>query len=88
MRLAVSFPGPLPPARRFASRSVLLLVSCSDQSASVTLVLCNARVCMSQNPEYVPGNKTGLFIKRVQRTVLMMGRYVEQVNPLPLLSAP
>jgi elongation factor 2 len=36
-----------------------------------------------QDPDYVPGKKTGLFIKKVQRTVLMMGRYVEQVPTCP-----
>jgi len=36
-----------------------------------------------QDPDYVPGKKTGLFVKKVQRTVLMMGRYVEQVPDCP-----
>jgi len=34
-------------------------------------------------PEYVPGKKTGLYLKSVQRTVIMMGRYVEQVQDIP-----
>jgi len=34
-------------------------------------------------PEYVPGKKTDLFLKKVQRTVLMMGRYVEQLPNCP-----
>lgn len=34
-------------------------------------------------PNYVPGKKTDLFIKPIQRTVLMMGRYVEPVEDIP-----
>eukprot|EP00744_Colponema_vietnamica_P000022 GILI01000043.1.p1 GENE.GILI01000043.1~~GILI01000043.1.p1 ORF type:complete len:837 (+),score=294.58 GILI01000043.1:104-2614(+) len=34
-------------------------------------------------PNYVPGKKDDLFIKNIQRTVLMMGRYVEQVQDVP-----
>jgi len=36
-----------------------------------------------QGPDYMPGKKTDLFIKKVQRTVIMMGRYVEQVPDCP-----
>jgi len=36
-----------------------------------------------QGPDYVPGKKTDLFVKKVQRTVLMMGRYVEQLSDCP-----
>lgn len=34
-------------------------------------------------PNYVPGKKTDLWVKNVQRTVIMMGRYVEQVSDIP-----
>jgi len=34
-------------------------------------------------PNYVPGKKTDLFVKNIQRTVLMMGRYVEPVEDIP-----
>jgi len=34
-------------------------------------------------PNYVPGKKTDLFVKPIQRTVLMMGRYVEAVEDVP-----
>eukprot|EP00300_Choanocystis_sp_HF-7_P027078 c32140_g1_i1.p2 GENE.c32140_g1_i1~~c32140_g1_i1.p2 ORF type:complete len:851 (-),score=217.70 c32140_g1_i1:16-2469(-) len=34
-------------------------------------------------PEYVPGKKNDLFLKSVQRTVLMMGRGVEQIENVP-----
>eukprot|EP00463_Aulacantha_scolymantha_P004831 TRINITY_DN59_c0_g2_i1.p1 TRINITY_DN59_c0_g2~~TRINITY_DN59_c0_g2_i1.p1 ORF type:complete len:458 (+),score=108.41 TRINITY_DN59_c0_g2_i1:515-1888(+) len=34
-------------------------------------------------PDYVPGKKTDLYLKKIQRTVLMMGRYVEQLADCP-----
>jgi len=34
-------------------------------------------------PNYVPGKKEDLFVKNIQRTVLMMGRYVEPVDDCP-----
>eukprot|EP01069_Polyplicarium_translucidae_P005105 Polyplicarium_translucidae@DN2722_c0_g1_i1.p1 len=36
-----------------------------------------------QGPRYQPGSKEDLVVKSVQRTVLMMGRYVEQVQDVP-----
>lgn len=36
-----------------------------------------------QGPNYVPGKKDDLFVKSVQRTVLMMGRYVEPLEDCP-----
>jgi len=36
-----------------------------------------------QGPDYVPGKKADLFVKKIQRTVLMMGRYVEQLPDCP-----
>lgn len=36
-------------------------------------------------PNYVVGKKTDLYVKNIQRTVLMMGRYVEPVGPFPFL---
>jgi elongation factor 2 len=36
-----------------------------------------------QGPNYVPGKKEDLFIKSIQRTVLMMGRYVEPIEDCP-----
>jgi len=32
---------------------------------------------------YTPGSKTDLFIKNIQRTVIMMGRFVESVEDIP-----
>jgi len=34
-------------------------------------------------PDYQPGKKTDLYVKKIQRTVLMMGRYVEQIPDCP-----
>jgi len=36
-----------------------------------------------QGPDYVPGSKKDLYCKKIQRTVLMMGRYVEQLASCP-----
>jgi len=36
-----------------------------------------------QGPNYVPGKKEDLFVKSIQRTVLMMGRYVEPLEDCP-----
>jgi elongation factor 2 len=36
-----------------------------------------------QGPDYVPGSKKDLFKKKIQRTVLMMGRYIEQLADCP-----
>ncbi|RHZ77584.1 hypothetical protein Glove_174g133 [Diversispora epigaea] len=36
-----------------------------------------------QGPNYVPGKKDDLFVKPIQRTILMMGRYVEPIEDCP-----
>ena len=36
-----------------------------------------------QGPNYVPGKKEDLFIKAIQRTILMMGRFVEPIEDVP-----
>ncbi|KAI0285487.1 P-loop containing nucleoside triphosphate hydrolase protein [Russula aff. rugulosa BPL654] len=36
-----------------------------------------------QGPNYIPGKKEDLFVKSIQRTVLMMGRYVEPIEDCP-----
>jgi len=36
-----------------------------------------------QGPDYIPGKKNDLFVKKVQRTVLLMGRYIEQLSDCP-----
>merc|ERR1711920_1108617 len=34
-------------------------------------------------PNYVPGKKSDLYVKNIQRTIIMMGRYVEQTPDIP-----
>lgn len=34
-------------------------------------------------PNYVPGNKSDLYEKSIQRTILMMGRFVEAIEDVP-----
>ena len=36
-----------------------------------------------QGPNYTPGKKEDLFIKSIQRTILMMGRYIEPIEDVP-----
>jgi elongation factor 2 len=36
-----------------------------------------------QGPNYLPGKKEDLFVKSIQRTVLMMGRYIEPIEDCP-----
>ncbi|ORY02084.1 P-loop containing nucleoside triphosphate hydrolase protein [Basidiobolus meristosporus CBS 931.73] len=36
-----------------------------------------------QGPNYQPGKKEDLFVKNIQRTILMMGRYVEPIEDCP-----
>lgn len=34
-------------------------------------------------PNYIPGKKEDLYEKAIQRTILMMGRYVEAIEDVP-----
>merc|ERR1712137_733025 len=36
-----------------------------------------------QGPNYVPGGKSDMFIKSIQRTILMMGRYTDPIEDVP-----
>lgn len=36
-----------------------------------------------QGPNYIPGKKDDLFVKAIQRTILMMGRFVEPIEDVP-----
>ncbi|KAJ6096531.1 hypothetical protein N7486_007277 [Penicillium sp. IBT 16267x] len=36
-----------------------------------------------QGPNYIPGKKEDLYIKAIQRTILMMGRFVEPIDDVP-----
>merc|ERR1712157_556428 len=45
-----------------------------------------ARSCIKvriQGPNFIPGKKEDLFIKSIQRTILMMGRYTEPIEDVP-----
>merc|ERR1712121_627192 len=39
--------------------------------------------CRIMGPNYVPGKKEDLYLKSVQRTILMMGRYTEAIEDVP-----
>merc|ERR1719242_58509 len=39
--------------------------------------------CRIMGPNYVPGTKTDLYVKQIQRTILMMGRYTEAIEDVP-----
>lgn len=36
-----------------------------------------------QGPNYTPGRKEDLFVKSIQRTILMMGRFIEPIEDVP-----
>jgi elongation factor 2 len=36
-----------------------------------------------QGPNFIPGKKEDMFIKAVQRTILMMGRFIEPIEDVP-----
>lgn len=36
-----------------------------------------------QGPNYIPGKKEDLYEKTIQRTILMMGRYIEPIEDIP-----
>jgi elongation factor 2 len=46
-------------------------------------IIATGQTVRIMGPDYVPGKKTDLYIKKVQRTVLMMGRYIEQLPDCP-----
>jgi elongation factor 2 len=46
-------------------------------------IIATGQTVRIQGPDYVPGKRTDLYVKKVQRTVLMMGRYTEQVADCP-----
>merc|ERR1711923_279309 len=39
--------------------------------------------CRIMGPNFVPGQKTDLYEKSIQRTILMMGRYIEAIEDVP-----
>jgi len=46
-------------------------------------IIATGQTVRIQGPDYIPGKKVDLFVKKVQRTVLMMGRYTEQLQDCP-----
>jgi len=46
-------------------------------------VVATGQTVRIQGPDFMPGKKTDLYIKKIQRTILMMGRYVEQLPDCP-----
>ena len=34
-------------------------------------------------PNFEPGSKSDLYCKQIQRTILMMGRYIEAIDDIP-----
>merc|ERR1719316_2009134 len=45
--------------------------------------VCTGQKVRIQGPHYKPGSKEDLNVKNIQRTVLMMGRTVEQIQDVP-----
>lgn len=45
--------------------------------------VCTGMKARIMGPNYVPGNKADLYEKAIQRTVLMMGRFVEAIEDVP-----
>lgn len=39
--------------------------------------------CRIMGPNYTPGKKEDLYVKSIQRTILMMGRYTEPIEDVP-----
>merc|ERR1712147_578558 len=39
--------------------------------------------CRIMGPNYLPGKKDDLYEKSIQRTILMMGRYIEPIEDVP-----
>jgi len=46
-------------------------------------IIATGQTVRIQGPDYQVGKKTDLYVKKVQRTILMMGRYVEQLPDCP-----
>uniref|UniRef100_A0A673KJZ0 Elongation factor 2 n=1 Tax=Sinocyclocheilus rhinocerous TaxID=307959 RepID=A0A673KJZ0_9TELE len=46
-------------------------------------VVCTGQKVRIMGPNFTPGKKEDLYIKPIQRTILMMGRYVEPIEEVP-----
>jgi len=45
--------------------------------------IATGQKCRIMGPNYLPGKKEDLYEKSIQRTILMMGRYVEAIEDVP-----
>jgi len=45
--------------------------------------VCTGQKVRIMGPNYVPGSKSDLYEKSIQRTILMMGRFVEAIEDVP-----
>lgn len=45
--------------------------------------VCTGQKVRIMGPNYTPGKKEDLYLKSIQRTILMMGRYVEPIEDVP-----
>jgi len=45
--------------------------------------IATGQKCRIMGPNYVPGKKEDLYEKSIQRTILMMGRYIEAIEDVP-----
>merc|ERR1712147_492234 len=45
--------------------------------------IATGQKCRIMGPNFIPGKKEDLFIKSIQRTILMMGRYTEPIEDVP-----
>ncbi|XP_072166752.1 eukaryotic translation elongation factor 2-like [Diadema setosum] len=45
--------------------------------------IATGQKCRIMGPNYVPGKKEDLYVKNIQRTILMMGRYTEAIEDVP-----
>jgi len=50
-------------------------------------IIATGQTVRIQGPDYQVGKKTDLYVKKVQRTILMMGRYVEQMPDCPAVTS-
>jgi len=46
-------------------------------------VISTGQTVRIMGPDYIPGKKVDLYVKKIQRVVLMMGRYTEQMVDAP-----
>jgi len=45
--------------------------------------IATGQKCRIMGPNFVPGKKEDLYLKSIQRTILMMGRYTESIEDVP-----